>query len=526
MNVSLRSLPQLIAISSMLVLIFASPGECIPETDHARPEQHDDQIIEIFHFEETPLRDVLRLISELTKKNVVATPTIQEIKISMYLRDVEPLLALEILCKNYNLWFTEQRNIIRVMKIEEYGRELTLRRDERTQVFNLKYASCFTVAEAIGNVFGTRVELLAPKEVESYGHVGTDRYPKIGEKLDEPDIERTLKEEDLRGPRDDRMRLGGLAMTESDLARLGHLLREGQEFSPDVLLERQIGQARALMTVFPRNNSVIVRSVDTNLLSDIAMLISQVDTPTREVLLEMKTLRISLEDGMESFFRLGLTPDARTSFSSMGSATLSAPSTFNFSFIDSKINADLRLLESQGRITELATPLVFVANNAAAKFFQGTETPVRTGYKVSEAQFNSDGVQISPAQVTTLYREEEVGVSLEVSPSINEDRTVTIKMLTEISSLNLGGGPPFDYSLSGQLIRGETDSVRKTVIEDIIVAMDGQTLVIGGLIEELDQDSESKVPLLGDIPCSVFSSARPRSRSRARRSSFWSRRAS
>jgi len=457
-------------------------------------------VVEVFQFDETPLNNVLRLLSEMTERNVVATPQIQALPISIYLRDVTPMLALEVICKNYNLWFTEQDNIIRVMKVEEYGRELTLRRDERTEVFNLKYASCYTVGEAVSNVFGNRVNLVVPEEVESYGHVGTDEYPEVGEEADDIDIDEDGGDDDdgVRKKEKGVQELGGLKMDEADLAKLARVLRSGAEFSPELMLERQIGQARAQMTMFPRNNSIIIRSVDSNLVNDIAALIEKVDTPTRELLLEIKALRISLDDGMESYFNFDITND-NLSISSMGAATLTAP-TFQFGFIDSEISAEMKLLESEGRITELSTPLMFVANNAAGRFFQGTEVSIRTGYTATEAQYNSEGTQTSPAQISVEYTEEEVGVTLEVSPSINEDRTVTMKILTEISSVNIDAGPAFYYTVGGATHEGRTDTISKTEIEDIVVAMDGQTLILGGLIEEVDEDVEDKVPVMGDIP--------------------------
>lgn len=491
------------ALLAGFLTVGAVKAHALAQDDFEAEFMPRNPTVEVFQFDETPLSDILRMLSEMTGRNVVATPQIQTLPISIYLREVTPMLALEVICKNYNLWFTEQRNIIRVMKVEEYGRELTLRRDERTEVFNLKFASCYTVAEAISNVFGSRVNLISPEEVESYGHVGTDEFPEVGE-VESIDIESEDDDDDIEERDEDYADVGGLKLDQTDLARMARLLRSGVEFSPEMLLERQIGQARAQMTLFPRNNAIIIRSVDSNLVNDIAGLIEKVDTPTRELLLEVKTLRITLDDGMESFFNFDLTPNSTTSVGSMASAALETPATFQFSFIDQTIDAEMQLLESEGRITEVSTPLMFVANNAAGKFFQGTETPVRTGYTVTEAQFNDAGGQISPAQVTTEYEEEEVGVTLELAPSINEDRTVTMKIKTEISSLNIGGGPDFAYSLGGSNFTGETDSITKTEIEDIIVAMDGQTLILGGLIEETDQDTESKVPVLGDIPIINF----------------------
>jgi Flp pilus assembly secretin CpaC len=97
-----------------------------------------------------------------------------------------------------------------------------------------------------------------------------------------------------------------------------------------------------------------------------------------------------------------------------------------------------------------------------------------------------------------------VGVTLEISPSINQDRTVTLKILSEIGNLVLGGGPPFNYNVGGVPQTGATDTVEKTEIEDIIVALNGQTLAIGGLIREEDTKNTEKVPFLGDIPILGF----------------------
>ncbi len=466
-------------------------------------------IVEVFQFDKTPLSEILRLISEMTGQNVVATPEVQALPISIYLRNVTPILALEVICKTYNLWFSEQDNIIRVMKVEEYGRELTLRRDEQTRVYNLKFASCYTVGEAIKNVFGSRVLLTSPENVESYGHVGTDEFPDIGTET-EPDandgnVEDITFDKREKGVTD----LAGLKMDDVDLGRMARLLREGGDFTPEMLLERQIGQARALMTIFPRNNSVILRSVDSGLLKEVGDLIAQIDTPTRELLLEVKILGITLDDGMESFFDLSFsdvntaTNSALGLISQAGSLTPS-PASFAFSFINSKIDASLSMLEREGRVTELSTPMMFVANNAAGKFFQGVEIPIREGYSVTQPQFSESGTQISPAQVSTTYRTEEVGFRLEIAPSINEDRTVTMKIMTEMSQAGIGQGPAFDYSINGVSRTGETDTIITTELEDIVMGMDGQTLILGGLIQETITDTEEKVPFLGDIPILGF----------------------
>ena len=154
----------------LVAALFLVPFQAALGADKTDP-------IGVFDFREAPLTDVLKLFSEMTGKNVVATPDVQKMQVTLYLQGVRPELALRTLCKNYNLWYAEDENVIRVMKVEEYGRELVLRRDEKTRVYTLRYASCMAIAETVAAIYGDRVKYTAPESVESYGHVGTDRVP-------------------------------------------------------------------------------------------------------------------------------------------------------------------------------------------------------------------------------------------------------------------------------------------------------------------------------------------------------------
>ncbi len=468
--------------------------------------------IHVFDFKSAKLGDVLKIFTSLTGKNVTVTPEIVDLEVTLYLEKIKPMIALSTLCKNYNLWYVQESNVIRVMKVEEYARELILRRDEKTRVFNLRYAACNSVAEMISCVFGERIEYQAPKIVESYGHVGTDDLPKIG-----GGAKITGGSKSGSGKNKTEEFAEDLKIPENQLARLTKILSPGREVTVENLLLYQVGQASALLSIFPRNNAIILRSVDVRLLDDVEKLILELDTPTRQVLLEVKILEIVLGDGFDSFFDISITPGAE--FDSVGnvirdtsgisgidlvSAGALAESTLKFSYIDKQLQTRLELLEKDNRVKKIGTPVMLCANNAAAKFFQGIDSPVRKGYSVTEEKRDNNNNVTSPATVTMDYEEEELGVTLEISPSINMDRTVTLKIISEISTLIKGGGPTFYYTISGIPQTGETDSVSKTKIEDIIVAMDGQCLALGGLIKEENVDVEKKVPVLGDVPLLGF----------------------
>ncbi len=490
-------------LACILILLLATPSQGAKN-------------VRVFNFRDTPLSEVLMLFTEGTKKNVVATPSIMDMPVTLYLENVTPMVALSVLCKNYDLWFTEDDGVIRVMKLEEYGRELMLRRDERTEVFVLNYASCFNVADVVIGVYGESVSFHVPKDMASYRHVGTDALPDEfgnlrgeggGEAEEDADKLKRLTQEGV-------VQAGELSMQKEELGRLRQIVESGGGVSTQDLLEFQVGRAKAQLTVFPRSNALVVRSVDTRLLEDIRGLIDRLDTPTPQVLLECKILEVRLTDGFDSFFDFSLTPDATIDeatgafslpvegavASALGGIGLTE-STFRFLYFSSQVQARLELMQREGRVRSISTPLVYAANNAAARFFQGDQVAVRHGYAVTDAIFDLDsGVQLVPAKVTTEYTMEDLGVELKISPSINTDGTVTMKIIVDIGALNIGAGPRFPYVVDGTQVVGETDTITKTRIEDIILAKDGQSLAIGGLIQSQEVRSHEKVPFLGDIP--------------------------
>ena len=492
-----------VVVLSAVCVISVSAEE--PDSVSRQPETDTYE----YSYKETALSDVVECFSILTAKNVVATPDIQDLEITLYMKNIEPRSALMTLCKNYGLWFVEEPDVIRIMEVEEYARELILRRDEHTRVFNLKYASCVSVAETVSCIFGDRIEYEEPDEEESFGHVGTDDLPDIGDS----DSSNSRNSNDSNHTYSPLEEDDGFQMSEDEYVKLRNVDKQGKPLAAEDLLRMRIGRARAFMTVFLRNNAVIVRSVDHLLLDDIQNLVQAVDTPTRQVLLEVKILEVTLGDGFDSFFDMTITPDGVmneagevisdvrgvTGIDLVNIAGL-ADNSFRFEYMDKQLQATLELLATTNRVKKIATPIMLCANNAAAKFFQGVDTPVRKGYSVDKEKVETDNDVETFTTISIDYEEEELGVTLEISPSINVDRTVTLKIVSEVSTLNIGGGPTFYYTVDNKRQTGETDTVNRTTIEDIIVAMDGQGLALGGLIQEEDVDTEKKVPILGDIP--------------------------
>ncbi|WP_413113144.1 type II secretion system secretin GspD [Thaumasiovibrio sp. DFM-14] len=125
----------------------------------------------------------------------------------------------------------------------------------------------------------------------------------------------------------------------------------------------------------------------------------------------------------------------------------------------------------------LSSPSITVLDNGEASFIVGEEVPVVTGSTASSSNSN-------PFQ--TVERK-EVGVKLNVVPQINEGNSVQLKIEQEVSSV-LGASGAVDVRFA------------KRQLTTNVLIEDGQMLALGGLIQESTRESESKIPLLGDIP--------------------------
>nr|WP_216835601.1 type II secretion system secretin GspD [Vibrio aestuarianus] len=125
----------------------------------------------------------------------------------------------------------------------------------------------------------------------------------------------------------------------------------------------------------------------------------------------------------------------------------------------------------------LSSPSITVMDNGEASFIVGEEVPVLTGSTAGSSNDN-------PFQ--TVDRK-EVGIKLKVVPQINEGDSVQLQIEQEVSNV-LGANGAVDVRFA------------KRQLNTSVIVQDGQMLVLGGLIDERAVESESKVPLLGDIP--------------------------
>jgi len=154
---------------------------------------------------------------------------------------------------------------------------------------------------------------------------------------------------------------------------------------------------------------------------------------------------------------------------------------FNFTITGEDFNFLIRALESDSKLEVLSRPLLMVENNEEANITIGDRVPIVQGSSFTEAGTTSTSVTY-----------ENVGIILDVTPHINPDGYVNLEVHPEISQIS-------DSSV--QLTEGLAAPIfSERSAETVVTIKDGETVVIGGLITNAERDSESKVPIIGDIP--------------------------
>lgn len=527
-----------------------------PTTGFALPTRQ----IELVDFREQELGQAMRLFSEQSGINIVPSTNANKMKVNLYLRDVQPMDVLENLTKTHDLYFRidPKSGVIRIYTTEEYEENLASFREEQTRVFTLLYPNPVDAAVAIRDLFGDRVQL-------SFGVGDQDSILDIIHRLNRFDLvdSRSLglgayqgdyayggrsfsRLNGLGGFTSNQSYQGNRARTASELQPLSDLSAEQiqqlidvinnrtQQPEPDPSLTPGVDpiskllkerQATIYVTVVRRNNQVVVRTADEATMRQIEMLIQNLDVPTPLVLLEVKVMSVLLDDNFRSVFDYqysdGTNADSFTTgdilptpadlvmgeakkFASMipGGSILNQGD-LTFQYVNNNFRMRIQMLEDDNRVTVMNTPLLLTANNEVSRIFIGDTIPFTVGFN-SPQVISGGGAGNTTVAGTPITELRDVGQSLLITPSINADRTVTLRVVQENARRIVNGAQIPLLNTNGAIDYADVDTVNRSTVSGTVVAKDGLAVVLGGLIEDEITDDREKVPGLGRLPVLGF----------------------
>jgi general secretion pathway protein D len=151
-------------------------------------------------------------------------------------------------------------------------------------------------------------------------------------------------------------------------------------------------------------------------------------------------------------------------------------------------NVTIRAIAQAGKAKVLSRPSIVVRNNQPATITVGQSVPL-----ITSVRFDNYGNAINSVSYTSI------GIILQVTPFINKDGTVEMILDPEISDLVADRSQWVPIS-SGSAGNASAPLINQRSADTVVCVPDRETVTIGGLIANAKADSETKIPVLGDIP--------------------------
>ncbi|MBN1361405.1 MAG: type II and III secretion system protein, partial [Sedimentisphaerales bacterium] len=208
------------------------------------------------------------------------------------------------------------------------------------------------------------------------------------------------------------------------------------------------------------------------------------DKPVGQVLIKVLFAEITHSNNVDlgtefSAWNLrGAGPDRNVEFSTNFPPDLGAGVTATV--IDNTLEMTIRALQQTAKLNILSRPYILTSNNQTATIRVVNQVPFATGSTTVAGQ----------SQTTTDYQ--DIGIILAVTPQINPEGLVIMTVSPEISSTT-GDSVQVSDELSLPVFATRASETK-------VAVQNGQTIVIGGLIQDEIRDTVHKVPLLGDVP--------------------------
>jgi general secretion pathway protein D len=258
----------------------------------------------------------------------------------------------------------------------------------------------------------------------------------------------------------------------------------------------------------PASNSLIITAPEA-LYNNIRAIVEKLDVRRAQVYVEALVVEVTADkaaefgiqwqvfDGVNHSNTQGI---GGTNFGARGSGTNIIDATQNIGSVGNGLNIGIvhgqitipglgtitnlgllaRALETGANANILSTPNLLTLDNEEARIVIGQNVPFITG------QYAQTGTQATPTPFQTIERK-DVGLTLRVRPQITEGGTVRMQIYQEVSSVQDTTNP------AGVI-------TNKRSLESTVLVDDAQIVVLGGLIQDSYNNSDQKVPVLGDVP--------------------------
>lgn len=413
--------------------------------------------------------EVLKTLATKGKMNIVVGANVRG-RVTMFLKDVDVGEAFEIILAANNLASDRRGDIIYVMTERDYEQLYGRKYEDKTKakIIQLKYAKASEINKALSQI-KTKV-----------GKVIVDEGSNTLVVIDAPEaLERAL---DLVKKLD--------KPTSTRIFELNYAATADIEGKIEEILTKGVGSVQ----IDERTNKILITDLKDRM-DEIEKILVAFDAKSQQVLIDAKIIEITLTDEFklgvdwqsvieEVQDRVGSPLTVRSQFNITSDSAFPPGIEFTVGDVDADTYTTLvQALKEIGDVNTLSNPRIMVMNNEEAKILIGDSEP----YAIQSTTQSGD-LATTGSELNFL----EIGVKLYVTPTINRDNFITMKIKPEISNSTR------NYSYGTPEVT--VPVVSTTQAETSVMVKDGTTIIIAGLIKDDRSNTDAEVPFLGDIP--------------------------
>lgn len=412
--------------------------------------------------------DVIKFLALKGDFNVVISPRVEG-RSTVFLNSVSIKNALDIVIISNNLAYEVEGNIVQIMSSVEYEIMYGKRFGQKTEVsiIRLKYSKPSYVLATLDNIKSNVGKIIIDEDTGSVVMIDT------------PEAIAKMK--------------AAIKEIEKPLETFVYALQYAKaDVVADKLRARIDAKAVGSITADERSNQLIIRAFPDRL-AEIKEVVALLDTTTKEVMVDAQIMQIVMKPQFDAGvdWQLSFGDDLKFDNFYLGeqNGAMSASDSLYKHYgqmgvgnIDTDtFQMTIRALEQVLDTKILSNPKILITNNEEAKIHVGDTVP----YIISTTSGTGDN-----AITSEDVRFVDVGLKLNVTPTINDDGFITMHLRPEISAVtgtvdSEGGGIP---------------QVNKTEVETTVMVKDGNTIILGGLKKNNKVHAKIGFPVLMDIP--------------------------
>lgn len=243
-----------------------------------------------------------------------------------------------------------------------------------------------------------------------------------------------------------------------------------------------------LPIAFDKRSNTLVITASPSVLDEIQETVRTLDRRTSQVLIRVLIAEVTLDRntqfGIEwdlaqanQFGNPGQSGRLQTDFGQLSNPSQAALTGLKYSVLEAgKLQAFLHSLRTRSAINVLSSPQLLTSNNRSAYFEETVKVPILTT------------VTTATGVITTSVDYADIGIKMDVSPLINRDEVIQLAIEQTIQNILPNATVQNAPTFSNRVVRTS------------VLARDGNTVIIGGLLKDNETESLQKVPVLGDLP--------------------------